>query len=129
MRPLFLAFGVWCTGFLAAILGLYTAGGADSAVLGTIVAEYTPFCESFVVETERGFVILEWEDGILVFAEGDEVSGPLHTRGLQSIDLVGHGQMMVRVQDWTLDLRHAQKALQDRCNIGPDTNLTAALRG
>jgi hypothetical protein len=64
--------------------------------------------------------MLLWEDGILVFAEGDIVEGPLHTRGDQFIELVGHGTMSVRVEGWSLDFAGARDTLRSRCDLGAD---------
>jgi hypothetical protein len=127
MRPLVLAFSVWCMGFAAALLGLLTGGSGSASLLGKIVLDYKPFCESFVVETDRRFVTLEWEDGVRVFATGDAIAGPLHSRGLQIVDLVGHGEMTARVESWSPGFRHAQAALRERCNLGVDLAVTTAL--
>jgi hypothetical protein len=117
MTALFLAFSVWCGAFAATFLTLVANGSGDPRVSGKIVLDYKPFCSSFVVRTERGFVLLTWEDGILIFAEGDTVKGALHARGYQSVDLVGHGKMTVRVEGWSPDFRNAQETLRNRCAL------------
>ena len=73
MKALILAFAVWCGAFAAAFLALITTGAGDPSIPGRIVLDFKPFCSSFVVRTDRGFTLLTWEDGILVFAEGDDV--------------------------------------------------------
>jgi hypothetical protein len=128
MKPLFLAFGVWCIAFTAALLGLLSNGPGSADLTGRIILDYNPFCRSFIVETNRGFVVLDWEDGILVFAAGDTVTGPLHSRGLQSIDLVGYGAMLVTVDGWSPDLRRGQEALRVRCPFFAGTALAVTSR-
>jgi hypothetical protein len=76
------------------------------------------------VQTERGFVILEWEDGTLFFGEGDAMVGPLHTKGLQSIDLEGRGKVTARFDSWASDLPTALQMFRERCRLKPDTSLT-----
>ena len=72
---------------------------------------------------ERGFALLTWEDGVLVFAEGDKVRGPLLSRGHRSIDLVDYGEMKVRVEDWSPDYTSVQEALRRRCALDAETTL------
>jgi hypothetical protein len=102
-------------------------GGSDASIQGQIVLEHSPFCASFVVQTDRGFSILDWDEGILVFAKGDEVYGPLHTRGMQSISLVGHGEMTVRVGNWMSDPQSAREAFRGRCKLDAEEPRTVAL--
>jgi hypothetical protein len=123
MTKLLLAFGIWCLVFVAALLGLIATGPGNPRFTGTIVHDFKPLCQSFVVQTERGFVILEWEDGTLFFGEGDTLIGPLHTRGLQSIDVEGRGQMTARFETWAADLAEAQQVFRERCGLSPSTPL------
>jgi hypothetical protein len=123
MKALSLAISIWCGAFGAVLLALITTGSGDPNIIGLIVLDYKPFCSSFIVQTLRGFAFLTWEDGILVFAEGDTVRGPLHTRGDQSVDLVGHGAMAVRVEGWSPDFQSAQEILRRRCDLSTDTAL------
>jgi hypothetical protein len=123
MTKLLLAFGIWCLVFVAALLGLITTGPGNPRFTGTIVHDFKPFCQSFVVQTERGFVVLEWEDGTLFFGEGDTLIGPLHTRGLQSIEVEGRGQMTARFETWVSDLTEAQQVFRERCGLSPSTPL------
>ncbi|WP_046865915.1 hypothetical protein [Microvirga massiliensis] len=117
MKALILSSAVWGGAFGAAFVGLVLSGSSDPSIAGTIVLDFKPFCSSFVVRTEREFVLLTWEDGILVFAEGDHVTGPLRIRGIQSIDLVGYGQMKAYVEGWSPDLASAQHTLRTRCAL------------
>jgi hypothetical protein len=124
MMKLPLAFGIWCLVFVVALLGLTTTGPGNPRFTGTIVQDYKPFCQSFVVQTEQGFVILEWEDGTLFFGEGDRLVGPLHTKGLQSIEVEGRGQMIARFETWVPDLTTAQQVFRERCGLAPNTPIT-----
>jgi hypothetical protein len=81
------------------------------------------FCQRFVVQTERGFVLLEWEDGILFFGEGDSLTGPLHTIGLQSLNVVVRGTMMARFETLAPDFATAQQGFRKRCGLPPRTPL------
>jgi hypothetical protein len=123
MIKVLLALGIWGTVFVLAFLGLITTGPGNPRFTGTIVHDFKPFCQSFVVQTERGFVILEWEDGTLFFGEGDRLVGPLHTRGLHSIEVEGRGQMMAQFETSVPDLAAAQQVFRQRCGLGPDTPL------
>jgi hypothetical protein len=122
-KPL-LVFGLWCVGFAFALLGLIVIGPGNPRFTGTIVLDFKPFCQSFVVQTDRGFVILEWEDGTLFFGEGDAVRGPLYTKGLQSIDVEGRGQMTARFDSSVSDLPTALQRFRERCGLKPDTPVT-----
>jgi hypothetical protein len=127
MIKLPLAFGIWAIVFVAALLGLITSGPGNPSFTGTIVHDYKPFCQSFVVQTEQGFVLLEWEDGTLFFGEGDKLVGPLHTRGLQSIEVEGRGQMTARFETGVSDLAEAQQVFRERCGLSPNTPLAGPL--
>jgi hypothetical protein len=117
MRPLILACGIWSFGLIVVFLGLITSEPGDPDLMGRIILDHKPFCESFVVQTERGFVILDWEDGHLTFGASDTIVGPIHSRGLQTFDIVGRGVMNARVYQWTPNLPHAERAFQDRCGL------------
>jgi hypothetical protein len=127
MIKVLLALGIWGTVFVLAFLGLITTGPGNPRFTGTIVHDFKPFCQSFVVQTERGFVILEWEDGTLFFGEGDRLVGPLHTRGLQSIEVEGRGQMTARFETGVSDLAEAQQVFRERCGLSPNTPLAGPL--
>jgi hypothetical protein len=107
MTKLLLAFGLWCVAFAFAVVGLITTGPGRPNFTGTVVLDFKPFCQTFVVQTEQGFVLLEWEDGTLFFGEGDSLTGPLHTTGLQSLNVVGRGAMTARFETWVPDLAAA----------------------
>jgi hypothetical protein len=124
MSKLLLAFGIWGIAFVVVLLGLITTGPGNPRFTGTIVHDFKPFCQSFVVQTEQGFVILEWEDGTLFFGEGDRLVGPLHTKGLQSIDVEGRGQMTARFEIWVPVLAMAQQVFRERCGLAPNTPIS-----
>jgi hypothetical protein len=121
MTKLLLAFGLWCIAFALALVGLITTGPGRSNFTGTVVLDFKPFCQSFVVQTEQGFVVLEWEDGTLFFGEGDSLTGPLHTMGVQSLNVVGRGAMTARFETWVPDLAAAQQVFRERCGLPPST--------
>jgi len=124
MTKLLLAVGFWGLAFVVALVGLITTGPGNPRFTGTIVHDFKPFCQSFVVRTERGFVILEWEDGTLFFGEGDKLVGPLHTKGVQSIDVEGRGMMMARFETWIPDLAQAQQTFRERCRLDATTPIS-----
>jgi len=121
MTKLLFAFGLWCVAFFFAIVGLITTGPGRPDFTGTVVLDFKPFCQTFVVQTEQGFVLLEWEDGTLFFGEGDSLTGPLHTTGLQSLNVVGRGAMTARFETWVSDLAAAQQVFRERCGLPPST--------
>jgi hypothetical protein len=127
MIKMLLAFGIWGISFVLALLGPITTSPGNSSFTGTIIHDFKPFCQSFVVQIERGFVILEWEDGTLFFGEGDTLIGPLHTRGLQSIEVEGRGQMTARFETGVFDLAEAQQGFRERCGLSPNTPLAGPL--
>jgi hypothetical protein len=122
-KPL-LAVGLWCVAFLIGVVGLITTGPGNPRFTGTVVPDFKPFCQSFVVQTDKGFVLLEWEDGTLFFGEGDSLVGPLHTNGLQSLEVEGRGVMTARFETWVPDLAAAQKVFRECCRLAPGTPLT-----
>jgi len=124
MTKLLLAVGFWGLAFVAALLGLITTGPGNPRFTGTIVYDFKPYCQSFVVQTERGFVILEWEDGTLFFGEGDKLVGPLHTKGVQSIDVEGRGKMMARFETWVPNLAQAQQVFRENCRLDATIPIT-----
>ncbi|WP_457094441.1 hypothetical protein [Microvirga sp. P5_D2] len=124
MTKLFLGFGIWCVAFVLTIVGIITSGPGNPRFTGTVVFDFKPFCQSFVVQTERGFVLLEWEDGTLFFGEGDSLVGPLHTIGLQSINIVGRGTMTARFVTWVPDFAAAQRAFREHCGLDQNTPIT-----
>jgi hypothetical protein len=128
MTKLLVGFSLWCIAFALALVGLITTGPGRSNFTGTVVLDYKPFCQNFVVQTEQGFVVLEWEDGTLFFGEGDSLTGPLHTMGVQSLNLVGRGAMTARFETWVPDLAAAQQVFRDRCGLAPNTPLDGTPR-
>jgi len=128
MTKLLFGFGFWCIAFGLAVVGLITTGPGNPGFTGTVVFDFKPFCQHFIVQTERGFVLLEWEDGTLVFGEGDSLVGPLHTTGLQSLDVVGRGAMTARFETWVSDLAAAQQVFRERCGLAPNMPLAGPAR-
>jgi hypothetical protein len=128
MTKLLLAFGLWCIAFVLAIVGLITTGPGNPRFIGTVILDFKPFCQRFVVQTDKGFVLLEWEDGTLFFGEGDRLVGPLHTTGLQSLNVEGRGQMTARYETWIPDLAAARQVFRERCGLPASTPLAGAAR-
>ncbi len=128
MTKLLLAFGLWCLAFVLALVGLITTGPGNPRFTGTVIFDFKPFCQRFVVQTDKGFVLLEWEDGTLIFGEGDRLVGPLHTTGLQSLNVEGRGQMTARYETWIPDLAAAQQVFRERCGLPASTPLAGAAR-
>jgi hypothetical protein len=126
-KPL-LAFGLWCVAFVVGVVGLITTGPGNPRFTGTVVLDFKPFCQIFVVQTERGFVLLEWEDGTLSFGEGDILVGPLHTTGLQFLNVEGVGAMSARFETWVPDLAAAQQVFREHCRLAPSTPLAGPAR-
>ena len=119
-KPL-LILAAWCLGFASALIGLAFTDPHAPELTGTVVLDFKPFCQNFVVRTEQGFVILLWEDGTLFFGEGDTLVGPLHTPGPQLIEAKGRGTMTARFEGLLPDLQTAQRVFRERCGLGPDT--------
>ena len=122
-KPL-LILSAWCLGFASALLGLTLTDPHTPSLTGTVVLDFKPFCQNFIVRTEQGFAILLWEDGTVFFGEGDMVVGPLHTRGPQRIEAKGRGVMTARFEGLLPDLQTAQKVFRERCGLGPNTPIT-----
>jgi len=119
-KPLLLL-AAWCIGFASALLGLTLIDQRDTKLTGTVVLDFKPFCQNFVVKTEQGFVVLLWEDGTMFFGEGDTLVGPLHTQGAQLVEAEGRGVMTVRFEGLLPDLQAAQQVFRERCGLAPDT--------
>ena len=121
MTKLLLLLVAWCIGFASALLGLTLIDQGAPKLTGTVVLDFKPFCQNFVVKTEQGFVVLLWEDGTLFFGEGDTLVGPLHTQGPQLIEAEGRGVMTARFEGLLPDLQAAQQVFRERCGLAPDT--------
>lgn len=120
MTKLLFAFGLWCVAFVVGVVGLITTGPGDAGFASTVVLDFKPFCQSFVVQIERGFVLLEWDDGTLFFDKGDSLVEPLHTTGLQSLNVVGRGTMPAQFET-EADFAAAQQVFRERCALPPNT--------
>lgn len=119
-KPL-LVLAAWCLGFATALVGLTLTDRRASKLTGTVVLDFKPFCQDFVVKTEEGFAILLWEDGTLFFGEGDTLVGPFHTQGSQLIEAEGRGVMTARPEGVLPDFQTAQQVFRARCGLGPST--------
>jgi hypothetical protein len=52
--------------------------------------------------------------------------GPLHTTGLQSLNVEGRRAMTARFETWVPDLAAAQQVFRERCGLSPGTPLAGA---
>jgi hypothetical protein len=127
MKPLLLACGIWFAAFAAALFGLATTLPGQPDVTGQIILDHQPFCQSFVVQTDSGFLLLDWEDGNLHFGETDTIVGPFGSRGLQTFDVVGRGTMEARIYLSTHNLLHADQSFRDRCGLDRGAPIGTAL--
>ena len=84
----------------------------------------SPFCDVFVVHTDRGYVLLRWRGDMEIFAEGDRVRGALHEPGRQRIEHVLEPKLLaavgpvfsdVEVERTQADLAEAQAAYFSTC--------------
>ena len=55
MKKPLLVFGAWGVAFLVVLIGLIIAGPSNPRFTGTVVLDFKPFCQNFVVQIERGF--------------------------------------------------------------------------
>lgn len=90
---------------------------AMEQITGEVALSEPGLCKFFVVKTSRGFSLLDWHAGVYLVAEGDRVAGPLHTPGMQEVEILGEGPMTVRVEDWALGLAKAQSSFYRRCKL------------
>jgi hypothetical protein len=127
MKALFLACGIWLAAFTMAVVGLITTSPGNSDRLGQIILDHKPFCQSFVVQTEERFVLLDWEDGNLTFGETDTIKGPLHNRGLHTFEVIGRGLMEARLYEWTSNRLHAEQTFRGRCGLDRGSPVGTAL--
>jgi len=95
-----------------------SADMAAEKIEGEVVLS-SPQCGFFVVETSRGFSLLDETKYYSVF-EGDQVRGPLHSPGVQDVEVVGEATLPVTVEEWGLARRPATRAFYRRCHIAPD---------
>jgi hypothetical protein len=95
-----------------------SADRATERVEGEVVLS-SPQCGFFVVETSRGFSLLDETEYYGVF-EGDQVRGALHSRGVQDVEVVGEATLPVMIEEWGLARRPATRAYYRRCRIAPD---------
>jgi hypothetical protein len=73
---------------VSAVAGHERDIAAPEPIAGEIALTDTPFCGFFVIQTARGFSLVHWRGEGEIFAEGDQVRGPLHSLGIQKIEHV-----------------------------------------
>jgi hypothetical protein len=127
MKPLLLACGVWLFAFAGAVLGLIMSRPGHPDLTGQVILDHKPFCQSFVVQIDRDFVILDWEDGVLTFGETDTIVGPLRTGGLHRFDVIGRGVIEARLYIRTPNLLHAEQTFRARCGLDDGISAGTAL--
>ena len=103
------------TVLVAAMLVRAACSGPADVTLGVVALTDSPFCEFFVVKTDRGFSLLDWRGGLYVFSEGDLVSGPLTTKGVHTFAFEGPRDMRAHVEEADVDLARARLAYYARC--------------
>jgi hypothetical protein len=107
------------------------AASSPAVVRGEVTLTDSPFCEFFVVGTERGFSLLDWRGGLYVIVEGDLLGGPLNNTGLHVFAFDRDGQMKAQVEEVGVNLSRAQEAYYSRCHASkpyPSTTGAVALR-
>lgn len=97
---------------LAALTALISHAIAEE---GVVVLERTPSCDEFVVETNRGYTLLEWYGGVIAIYEGDSVYGDLHSYGMKDIYIAGRGEMRVWVDDYMTGKDKALSFFYEAC--------------
>jgi hypothetical protein len=107
------------------------AAPSPATVRGEVALTDSPFCEFFVVGTERGFSLLDWRGGLYVIVEGDLLGGPLNNTGLHVFAFDRDGQMKAQIEEVGVNLSRAQEAYYSRCHASkpyPSTTGAVALR-
>lgn len=101
---------------LGAVLVCAMLRGTASAEVGVVVAEDTPGCDYFIVETSGGYSLLEWYGGVISIWTGDKVSGDLHSYGFTDIQIEGRGEMRVWIEDYWMSEGDAQEYFYGNCD-------------
>ncbi|WP_237673433.1 hypothetical protein [Vreelandella profundi] len=101
---------------LSLLLSGVALSGTAIAEVGVVVAEGTPGCDYFVVETSGGYTLLEWYGGVISIWTGDKVFGDLHSYGFQDIHLEGRGEMRVWLEDYWMSEDDAAEYFYGNCN-------------
>ena len=107
------------------------AAPSPATVRGEVAVTDSPFCEFFVVGTERGFSLLDWRGGLYVIVEGDLLGGPLNNTGLHVFAFDSSGEMRAHVEEVGVNLTRAQDSYYSRCHGQkpyPSTTGAVALR-
>jgi len=112
-----------CLGWLPLTIAENEGRSLDADVLyraGDVALDDWPSCDFFVVHTQHGFSLMEWQRGSGIFGEGDDIYGLTDHTGLQTVlvaSLILSGQISIRVEAVGLDLPHAQAAFYKRCKV------------
>lgn len=101
---------------LSTVLARAMLAGTASAEVGVVVAENTPGCDYFVVETSGGYTLLEWYGGVVSIWTGDKVSGDLHSYGFTDVQIEGRGEMRVWIEDYWMSDSDAEEYCYGNCN-------------
>jgi hypothetical protein len=93
-----------------------TCKSPPASIHGQVALTDAPFCPFFVVATPAGFTLMELKNGREVYAEGDEVIGPLYSTGRHSIELpFWNPEMVVQIEETKVPLQRAQSVYAERC--------------
>lgn len=86
-----------------------------NAAKGTVVY-YKSGCDYYIVETNMGYVILEWYGGNDP-SEGDVLAGDYETYGMKAIyNISASSETKVWVEDFWLSKSSAIEKYRDKCN-------------
>lgn len=97
-------------------IGLASGLVAANADDGVVVAEDTPGCDHFIVETVSGYTLLEWYGGAVSIFQGDTVHGDLNEYGFHDIYFDRRGTMRVWVDDYMASKSKAAEYFQEKCD-------------
>jgi hypothetical protein len=82
---------------------------------GEIVLEQAPFCDFVVVKTHLGYSFLEVSNNIVVISSGNQITGPLTSKGHQSLSVDGRAIMQARVLSFEMDWQRAKMHFDRLC--------------
>jgi hypothetical protein len=98
---------------LAIVLALIGQGSALAAT-GTVVRKISS-CDYFMVQTSKGFSILEWFGGHDP-DKGDKIVGAYESYGMKTVyDVTADEEIRVWVEDYNLSKDSALEKLMDEC--------------
>ncbi|MCS4503672.1 hypothetical protein NYO91_06210 [Arhodomonas aquaeolei] len=101
-----------CASFIVGVVLSVSA----SAEVGVVVAEDTPGCDYFVIETSGGYTLAEWYGGVVSIWEGEKVFGDFHSYGFKDIHIEGRGKMRVWLEDYWMSEDDAGEYFYGNCN-------------